>query len=217
MSGRPKRVTTYDREHPAQAVKDSARKYTKRTAEEREAAKEAKAVKKTELEEKRRSGIQRAADAEKRVESEEAEAHLHFLRPDLLTIETFRQHLARKNEGQESRAHQSQSPDPMQVEETINHDFVELPEQSVVDTESEGAFSEHADSEMDAISSGSEFKGSESEPDKNDKSDDSMEKAWEVFQKERAAAKKKAKNAAAKKAKVRLLVDIMIEQPKEWN
>lgn len=148
--GPGKRKTTYPRDHPTnpkppKRSKAEIQKAAKEKKEAQLAQKEAVAVEKQhkllKAEEKRKLSAQRIAAVEDTVERSEKERQLRSERPDIRTMETYREQLQKKKEnetvvpsvGQDDLINQSGDDDNMYL------DPHNLPPDSIVDTDSDGA------------------------------------------------------------------------------
>jgi hypothetical protein len=164
-----KRKTTYPRDHPTENPKPPKRtkaeiQHAAKAKKDAEQAKKAAAVgeKKKKLldaEEKRKQGVQRIAAIEDAVQQQQKQLQSHSERPDIKTMQTYKEQIWRQNDLQidsQLIANQEEMDDMDSEWEEMytdpDPDPPDFPPESAVDTDSDGVrlgLSEHEGDEMD--------------------------------------------------------------------
>ncbi|KAG5649861.1 hypothetical protein H0H81_001745 [Sphagnurus paluster] len=200
-----KRKTTYPRDHPTNPkgpkrsraeIQQAAKQRNEAKLAKKEATELEKKRKLLEAKEKRKLSAQRIAAVEDTVQHSEKQCQLHSERPDLQTMETYREELEKRQENQsrEQIADQDDIID-QQEEDNMYLDAPNLPPESIVDTDSDGArlgLSDPGSDEEDAYKlSGHEEENEGSH--RGDDTDDSMAKLY-VRLSEKIKQRKKKEN-----------------------
>lgn len=148
-----KRKTTYPRNHPTENPKppkrtkaeiQQAAKAKKEAVQAKKAAAEAEKKKKLlEAEEKRKLSAQRIASIEDAVQRSQKQLQSHSERPDIKTMETYKDRIQRQKDLQidsEPELIASQEDHDIEIEGDASSDGIhlEFPPESAVDTDSDG-------------------------------------------------------------------------------
>jgi hypothetical protein len=190
-----KRKTTYPRDHPTNPRGPKrSRAEIQQAAQERKDAKSAKkeAVelekkqKLLEAEEKRKLSAQRIAAAEDTVQRSEKQRQLHSERPDLQTMETYQEILQKPKKSQ-------LEPIDDDDDDSMYVDLPDIPPESILDTDSDGArlgLSDLESEEEDTYKPSGDEGEEGSDRVEGDDTDDSMVKLY-AHLKEKVNKKKK--------------------------
>lgn len=219
MSARPKRPSTANR--PGQIVNDTKQKRrTKDQIEADNAAKKAEqAAAKQAAVDNHNAAIQRIAIKESEIQQQEALARRHAARPDQVTAITHQSYIATKkaNELAEQLAVEH-NMDESEDEGIDTDGAVELPEPSVVGTESDGdlferddeMFGNDNDKDDDYVDSAMLYKKDGDAAGSNSDGDEDYEKEFQLYMKEKQAQKKKATAKKANEVSYLLIATIQL-------
>jgi hypothetical protein len=185
-----KRKTTYPRDHPTDNPKPPKRTKAEiqEAAQQKKAADNAKKMatenqKKQKVlddEERRKLSTQRIASVEDAVQRSQKNRQSHSERPDLKTMETYREKLQKKKDV-ERVANLQEDVDELEDDDMYMDDPVQFPPESAVDTDSSdgallGLVEDEDDDELDEDAYNPPADGHEDDEDEGggDASDDSM-------------------------------------------
>jgi hypothetical protein len=194
---RPKRKTTYSREHPTEnpkppkrtkaEVQQAALEKKKAVIQKKRLADEEKETKRLRDEKKRQLSARKIAGIEDSVQRSQKQLQLRSERPDILTMETYR--VTQKARQERAIAESDLDAD------TAGEDLAELPPASTVDTDSDGARLglSDADGESEGYVPSEDGLDKEKSSDVGGDSDASIE---QLYQKLRAKKKRKRKRWA---------------------
>ena len=191
---RPKRKTTYSRDHPTEnpkppkrtkaEVQQAALEKKEAAIQKRRLADEEKEKKRLRDEKERQLSARKIAGIEDSVQRSQKQLQLQSERPDILTMETYRVM-------QKARQERAAAESDLDVD-TAGEDLAEVPPASTVDTDSDGARLGLSDEDGESEA----YVPSEDDLDKEKSSDDggdSDASIAELYQKLRAKKKEKKK------------------------